>query len=272
MGFGSSRVELLLIDEVLPFDISPSLDCQYAGKRPFDSDLPTVGLDGILALTSFAYTNFGDVSGLVVLVTESFRSNRRGLDETDDPGPSLITLDALDLRPDVEILKPSPLVARASSEGFSRLSIEETGLELLKVPFGVPFGVDDALSTLAFLEPERGVMLELKKVLTGVATSSGKYSLSSPKPCTPPSLRRVEDPLMAGDAAPLASPLPLPAHLGDGVVVFAMGRRLTKPFCFSEFISVAPCRAGMAEWLCGGELTISYSVAIVYKIALQRNI
>lgn len=125
--------------------------------------------------------------------------------------------------------------------------MEETGLELLKVPFGVPFGVDDALSTLAFLEPDRGVMLELKKVLTGVATSSGECSLSSPKSSTLPSLRRVEDPLVAGDAATLAIPLPLPAHLGECVVVFAMGRRLTKPFCFSEFISAAPCRAWIAE-------------------------
>lgn len=33
----------------------------------------------------------------------------------------------------------------------------------------MPFGVDDALSTLAFLELDRGVIFELKKALTGVS-------------------------------------------------------------------------------------------------------
>ena len=40
------------------------------------------------------------------------------------------------------------------------------------VPFGDSFGVDDALSTLAFLEPDRGVTFELKKAFTGVTVSS----------------------------------------------------------------------------------------------------
>lgn len=237
----------MLIDEVLPFEISPSLDCPYPGNCPFDDDLPTAGLDGILNLTSFAYTNIGELSGLVVLVTESLRSNRGGLDEIEDPGPSLITLDALDLRPGVEILRPSPLVARTSSGGFSRLSREETGLELLYVPFGVPLGADDALSTLAFLDPDRGVMLELKKALTGVATCSGNSPFSTFNPSTWPSLRRVEDPLRAEDAAVFGTPFPIPAHLGDCVVVFAIGRRLTMPFCFSGFIVAAPCRRKVAE-------------------------
>ncbi len=217
------------------------MDCPYPGNCPFDRDVPAVGLDGILALTSFAYTNIGELSGLVVLVPEFFRSNRGVLDEIEDPRPSLITLDALDLLPEVEILRPSPLVARASSRGSSRLSMEETGLELLGAPFGVPFGVDDALSTLAFLDPERGVMLELKKALTGVATSSGNCRFSATIPSTRPSLGRVGGPLMAEDVAVLAIPLPFPPHLGDCVVVFGMGRRLRMPFCLSEFIAAAPC-------------------------------
>ena len=129
LGFCSSKVGLLLMDEFLPFDILPSLDCSYPGNCPFDSELLAVGLDGILALTSFAYTNIGELSGLVVLVAESFRSNSGGLDSFEAAGPSLITLDALDLRPEVEILSPSPLVARASSPGVSRLSMEQSGLE-----------------------------------------------------------------------------------------------------------------------------------------------
>lgn len=233
----------MLIDEVLPFDIFPSLDCPYPGSCPFDNDLAAVGLDERLAFTSFAYTNNGELSGLVVPVAESLRSNKGGLAEIEDPGPSLITLDALDLRPAVDILSPSPLAACAFSRGGARLPIEETGLELLGVRFGVPFGVDDALSTLAFLDPDRGVILELRKALTGVATSSGNCSLSTPSPSTRPSLRRAEDPLIAGDAAPFV----IPAHLGDCVVVFAIGRRLTMPFCFSEFIAAAPCRVGVAE-------------------------
>lgn len=159
-----------------------------------------------------------------------------------DPGPSLITLDALDRLPDVEILSPSPLVARASSAGFSRLSMEETGLELLGVPFDGAFGVDDAVSTLAFLDDDRGVMLELKKALTGVATSSREVSSSStPNPSTRPSLRRLEDPWIVGEAAKFAMPLLFPAHLGECVVEFATGRRLTMPFCFSEFIAAETC-------------------------------
>lgn len=161
-------------------------------------------------------------------------------------GPSLITLGVLDRLPDVDILSPSPLVACASSAGFSRLSMEETGLELLGVPCKVPFGVDDALSTLAFLGPERGVMLELKKALTGVATSSSEISLSTPNPSTRPSLRLLEDPLMVGEAANFSLPVLFPAHLGDWVVEFATGRRLGMPFFFSEFIAATPWRAEVA--------------------------
>lgn len=172
----------MLIDEILPFEILPSLDCSYSGECPFDSDLAVLGLDGILALTSFAYTNIGELSRPVVLFAESLRSNRGGLDEIEDPGPSLITLDALDLWPGVEILSPRPVEARTSCRGFPRFSMEESGLELLGVTFEAPFGVDDALSTLAFLDPDRGVIFELKKALTGVATSSGHCPFSRPDP------------------------------------------------------------------------------------------
>ena len=40
------------------------------------------------------------------------------------------------------------------------------------VPLGVSFGVLFTLSTRAFREPDRGVMLEFKKALTGVEISS----------------------------------------------------------------------------------------------------
>ena len=124
----------MLIDEDLPFETLPSLECSCPGNCSFDSDLPAVGLDGKLALTSFAYTNMGELSGLAVLIAESFRSKRDGLDEMEDPNPSLTTLDALDLRRGVEILRPSPLAARASSVGF-RFSREEADFESLKIAF-----------------------------------------------------------------------------------------------------------------------------------------
>ena len=237
----------MLVDECLPFEIFPSLDCPYPGTCVFDSDLPTVGLKGMLAWTSFAYTN-GELSGLVILMAGS--------------------IDALDLHPGGEILSPSPLEARTSCEGVSRFSIEEIGLELLGVPSEVPFGVDDALSTLAFLEPDRGVILELKKALTGVATSSGECPVSTPDRST--RLRRVEDLLMAEGAVVRGVPLLLPAHLGDCEVVFATGRRLTMAFCLSEFITAAPCRVRVAEWLCG-ELAMSF-LAVLRKMALTMAI
>ena len=187
----------------------------------------------------------GELSGLVVLIAESCRSKSDGLDEMEDPNPSLITLDALDLRPDVEILRPSPLAARASSVGF-HLSREEADFEPLMIPFGAPLGVDDALSTLAFLDPDRGVILELRKALTGVATSSCSSPFWIFNPSTQSSLGRTEDPLVTEGAVFLATPFPFPAHLGDSVVVFAIGRRL-EPFCFSELIVAAPCRLRVAE-------------------------
>lgn len=78
---------------------------------------------------------------------------------------SLATLRALSGR---EVC--APLVADAdalciSPEGQCRPSIIDVGLAMGGVLSGVLLGVDEALSTLVFLEPERGVMLELKSVL-----------------------------------------------------------------------------------------------------------
>ena len=50
----------------------------------------------------------------------------------------------------------------------------DVGRELLGVPFGVAVGVVDALSTLALLDPDLGVIFELKKVFTGVEIPSLK--------------------------------------------------------------------------------------------------
>lgn len=161
---------------------------------------------------------------MVALVVRLFLSNRDGLEDTDESGPSLITLPALELLPAVETRKPIPLVARTS---------EETGLEWLETPSGVPLGVDDALSTLAFRKPDLGVMLEFKKALTGVATTSFEWLLSS-RPSTRLPFQRAEEPLRAGDPSTLPILSLVPDHLGDCAVGLATGLRLAMPLvCFS---------------------------------------
>lgn len=63
--------------------------------------------------------------------------------------------------------------------------IVDTGLKLVGVPFGVPFGVDAVLSTLAFLEPDLGVMFEFMNALTGVEMSSFRlpFDVRNPSHC-----------------------------------------------------------------------------------------
>jgi hypothetical protein len=52
------------------------------------------------------------------------------------------------------------------------VSTVDAGLEAFGVPLGVPLGVEVVLSTLDFLDDDRGVMLWLISVLTGVDSSS----------------------------------------------------------------------------------------------------
>ena len=80
----------------------------------------------------------------------------------------------------------------------------EVGREFEGVPLGVLRGVEDALSTLALLEPDRGVMLELRKFLTGVLILSVAFAVvEDPLPgvlCSFPILGEIVD---VGDAASL---------------------------------------------------------------------
>ena len=62
------------------------------------------------------------------------------------------------------------LSLRKSSLAVWPFSIEDRGLGNLGVPSGVALGVGDALSALIFLAPDLGVMFELKRDFTGVAT------------------------------------------------------------------------------------------------------
>lgn len=87
--------------------------------------------------------------------------------------PSLTTLCVLIARPSSRPDIPSAELPTALPETpSSHRSTIDTGLVAFGVPSGVPLGVVDALSTRALLEPDLGVMFELRNALTGVETSS----------------------------------------------------------------------------------------------------
>jgi hypothetical protein len=69
----------------------------------------------------------------------------------------------------------------------------EAGLEPLGVPPGVPLGVFGVLSTLAFLEEDRGVTFELRNALTGVDKSSFEFPPGVPPVSLRAPRRRVGD-------------------------------------------------------------------------------
>lgn len=236
-------LELLPKDDVLANRMFSSLGCVYAGMTPCGKGLSGGGFDGMLVFTSSAWKNFGALSGLAMLDAE-FRSIRIGLDDIDELGPSLITLPVIDLLPLLAICRPSPLVACASSAGISCFPTEETGLDILAVPLGAPLDVGEAVSALAFLDPDLGVIFELKKGLTGVGPPSSTELRSAPRASTAPSARRVGKLLIAGDPASFGRGLTLPAHFGDCVLLLCTGRRLGTPFCLSWLIVAfaAPCR------------------------------
>lgn len=98
----------------------------------------------------------------------------------------------------------------------------EFGLEFLGVPSGVSFGVDEELSTLAFLEPDLGVIFELRNALSGVSISSFLFGVVLPLCSVCESLLSAGDTTDAGDPASLGNRSPLPASWGE--FVFAIGR------------------------------------------------
>ncbi len=93
-------------------------------------------------------------------------------------------LDDRTVRPILGRLVPKPVDSFGCSDSLSWLYIMDDGRELFGVALGVPFGVDEALSALAFLELDRGVMLELKKALTGVSMACLLSLVRLPPFCT----------------------------------------------------------------------------------------
>ena len=104
----------------------------------------------------------------------------------------------------------------------------DAGLELTGVPLGVPLGVEEALSTLAFLDPDLGVMLELRNDLTGVAMSPFAPPKGVPDP-TRCSRLASGDMCGTGDAATLGAtggPILLRGRPPEAVEVLTMIPRL----------------------------------------------
>ncbi len=97
----------------------------------------------------------------------------------------------------------------ASSLPCPDLSTIELGLEFLGVPSGVPVGVDEELSTLAFLEPDLGVIFELRNALTGVSIPSFLFGVVIPLCSVRESLLSAGDTVDAGDPASLGKRRPL---------------------------------------------------------------
>lgn len=92
---------------------------------------------------------------------------------------------------------------------------------------GVLLGVDEALSTLAFLEPERGVMFEFKRVLTGTSCLLSRAGAFWFAPCFAPlgSLRSFGVVAETGDRTVGGVWMPLAVHLEAlaGVEVLGLG-------------------------------------------------
>jgi len=94
----------------------------------------------------------------------------------------------------------------------SHLSIIDTGRALAGAPSGTTFDIGDAgdvLSNLDLLEPDLGVMFELKNALTGVDTASFEESFDLLGPI-PTVFRKLGDTSDAGDPETLGVDAPRP--------------------------------------------------------------
>lgn len=141
--------------------------------------------------------------------------------------PPLVTGPAKPFVPSLPIPKPS---------------IVEFGLEFLGVPSGVPVGVEDALSTLAFLELDLGVIFELRNAFTGVSISSVRFGAMKPACSVLESLLSADDTVGAGDSASLGRRGPLPANCGE--FVSTIGRPL---LVLLWFVVELPMPPGLGE-------------------------
>ncbi len=125
----------------------------------------------------------------------------------------------------------------------------EVGRELSGVPFGVPVGVVDALSTLALRDPDRGVIFELRKALTGVEISSLKdaFGVASDSADGPrlklEAMRGGGDPTILGVSGAFVV-------LVEALRVGRSGRPLVL-FCLSYAIVALPLRPVLVEQVCG---------------------
>lgn len=112
--------------------------------------------------------------------------------------------------------------------------------------------MEDALSTLAFLDPDLGVIFELKNDLTGVAMSPFALPADASFGTVRPSLRRVDESCRACDPANLGVNGFLLISKGGVLFVFAMGLSLC---CLSTVLVVIfplrPLLGDPGEQVCG---------------------
>lgn len=137
--------------------------------------------------------------------------------------PSLTTLCAgVALSPSRPDIPKAELPDVLGDTPSSHLSTIETGLVALGVPSGVPLGVVDALSTLALLGPDLGVIFELKNTLRGAETSSFVRPVGVSGPLLLTFFRSVTGVFDAGELASFGGIVPRPAS--RGVLAFRAGR------------------------------------------------
>lgn len=112
--------------------------------------------------------------------------------------------------------------------------------------------MEDALSTLAFLDPDLGVIFELKNDLTGVAMSPFALPADASFGTVRPSLRRVDESCRACDPANLGENGFLLISKGGVLFVSAMGLSLC---CLSTVLVVIfplrPLLGDPGEQVCG---------------------
>ena len=199
-------------------------------------------------LTSLAWKNFGRLSGLPIFCPSRICSGDDDLKEGDESFPSLITLVDRVIRSTFEPVFTCPAIPIVSTIDLSRPPKVEADLGLINDASGVSFGVEVALSSLAFLEPDLGVIFELRKALIGVAMSSFVLPLLLGVPLAPikPSFLVLGEAVDGGDEMAFGGKGALP-FLRRGEFVFGIVRGLIVVFCLSKVIVALPARPIVGE-------------------------
>lgn len=174
---------------------------------------------------SSAWKNIGAAAGLTTSRSELDPYDELGFPSSIEPLASLMTLLG---RGTADLFVSTLLIPSPDPPPFSKLcpfvAIDDAGLEGAGVLSGVPTGVEGALSSRDFLDPERGVILELMKADNGLAIPWLDTALGEVVNSPSRALRgvvevsQVVEPASLGVNGPL---LDLKAELNVGVKGFA---------------------------------------------------